>query len=78
MMPELKLLLLTIIQDLINSLVQNISEIHKFFPLKDSVSNIVYLYLTDSKVNIQDISLENLNVSITLLIVTKVKCYSVS
>lgn len=63
LMPELKILLLTVIQDLVNNLVYNISEIHTFFPLKDSVSNIIHLYLADCKIDIQNTSLENINVS---------------
>lgn len=64
-MPELKSLLLTELQDLIDCLVYNISEVHKFFPLKESVSNIIYLYLTDCKIDLENMSLENINVSMT-------------
>jgi len=64
-MPELKLLLITVLQDLIDNLVYNVSEITTFFPLKDSVSNIVYLYRTDCKIDLQNTSFENINVSIT-------------
>lgn len=67
LMPELRTLLLDMLHDLINFLVYNISEIHKFFPLKDFVSNIVYLYLTDCNVDVKDTSLENINVSILIL-----------
>lgn len=62
-MPELKSLLLTELQDLIDCLVYNITEVHKFFSLKNSVSNIIYLYLTDCKINLENTSLENINVS---------------
>jgi len=65
LMPELKSLLITVLQDLINNLVYNISEVHKFFPLKESVSNIVYLYRTDCKIDLNNISFENINVSKT-------------
>jgi hypothetical protein len=68
-MPELKNLLLTVMQDLINNLIHNISEIHQFFPLKDSISNIVYLYLTDCKIDLENTSLENINVSGIVLII---------
>ncbi|VVC36528.1 Hypothetical protein CINCED_3A022662 [Cinara cedri] len=61
LMPELKSLLLTELQDLINCLVYNISEVQTFFPLKDSVKNIIYLYLTDCKIDIENTSLENIN-----------------
>lgn len=64
LMPELKTLLITVIQDIINNLVFNIAQVRAFFPLKNSVSNAVYLYLTDCKVDLKDTSLENLNVSI--------------
>lgn len=64
LMPELRTLLFTVIQDIINNLVFNISQVHAFFPLKDSITNVVYLYLTDCRVDLQDTSLENLNVSI--------------
>lgn len=63
-MPELKTVLLVTFSELIGNLVYNISEIHKFFPLKDSVSKMVYLYLTDCKIDTEDTSLENLNVSV--------------
>lgn len=63
LMPELKTLLLTTLNELIDNLVYNISKIQKFFPLKDSVSSMVYLYLTDCKIDTQNTSLENLNVS---------------
>lgn len=62
-MPELKILLMTVVQDLINNLVNKISEIHTYFPLKDSVSNVVYLYLADCKIDLKNTSLENINVS---------------
>lgn len=65
LMPELKSLLITVLQDLINSLVYNVSEVHTFFPLKDSVSNIIYLYRTDCKIDLKNNSLENINVSIS-------------
>lgn len=64
LMPELRTLILYMLHDLINFLVYNICEIHKFFPLKDFVSNIVYLYLTDCNFDVKDTSLENINVSI--------------
>lgn len=64
LMPELKNMMLTIIQNLINNLVYNISEIHTFFPLKDSVINIINLSLTDYKIDLQNTSLENINVYI--------------
>lgn len=64
-MPELKSLLITVLQDLINNLVYNISDVHTFFPLKDSVSNIAYLYRTDCKIDINNTSFENINVSKT-------------
>lgn len=67
LMPELKTVLITVIQDLINCLQYNISDVHTFFPLKDSVSNVVYLYRTDCKIDLQNISLENINVSICLI-----------
>lgn len=63
LMPELRTLLLTVMQDLINSLVHDISEVHAFFPLKDFVSNIIYLYNMDCKIDLNDTSLENINVS---------------
>lgn len=63
-MPELKTLLITVIQDLINNLIYNVTEVHTFFPLKDSVSNIAYLYRTDCKIDIKNTSFENINVSI--------------
>jgi len=63
-MPELKTLLITVLQDLINNLVYSVTEVHTFFPLKDSVSDIVYLYRTDCKIDIENTSLENINVSI--------------
>jgi len=63
-MPELKYLLITVLQDMINNLVHNVSEVHTFFPLKDSVSNIVYLYRTDCKIDLKNTSIENINVSI--------------
>jgi len=74
MMPELKVLLLTVLKDLINSLVYNISDIHTFFPLKDSMSNITYLYLTDYKIDFQDTSIENINVSITSILLINNMC----
>ncbi|XP_016662271.1 uncharacterized protein LOC100167172 isoform X2 [Acyrthosiphon pisum] len=61
LMPELRTLLITVLQDLINNLVYNISEVHTFFPLKDSVSNIVYLYKTDCKIDLKNTSFENIN-----------------
>ncbi|XP_025191236.1 uncharacterized protein LOC112591595 isoform X2 [Melanaphis sacchari] len=61
LMPELKSLLTSVLQDLINNLGCNISEIHSFFPLKDSVSNIVYLYRTDHKIDLNNTSFENIN-----------------
>ncbi|XP_015370720.1 PREDICTED: uncharacterized protein LOC107166531 [Diuraphis noxia] len=61
LMPELKYLLITVLQDLINNLVHNVSEVHSFFPLKDSVSNIVYLYRTDCKIDLKNTSIENIN-----------------
>ncbi|CAH1732545.1 unnamed protein product [Aphis gossypii] len=61
LMPELKSLLITVLQDLINNLVYNISDVHTFFPLKDSVSNIAYLYRTDCKIDINNTSFENIN-----------------
>lgn len=64
LMPELKSLLLAVIQDLINCLVKNISEVHTFFPLKDSVTNVAYLYLTDCTIDLKNTSLENINVSL--------------
>jgi len=63
-MPEFKSLLITVLQELINNLVNNVSEVHTFFPLKDSVSNIVYLYRTDCKIDLNNTSFENINVSI--------------
>lgn len=69
LMPELKNRFLTVLQDLINNLIYNISKIHTFFPLKNSVSNIVYLYLTDCKIDLENISLENINVSVIVLII---------
>lgn len=64
LMPELRTLLITVLQELINNLVYNVSEVHTFFPLKDSVSNIVYLYKTDCKIDLKNTSFENINVSI--------------
>lgn len=61
LMPELRTLLITVLQDLINNLVYNISEVHTFFPLKDSVSNIVYLYKTDCKIDLKNTSFDNIN-----------------
>lgn len=63
MMPELKNVLMTTLQDLINHLIYNISEVHTYFPLKKSVSNVVYLYLTDCNIDVKDTSLENIYVS---------------
>lgn len=62
-MPELKTMLLTVIQDLVNNLVYSIAEIHSFFPLKNAVSDAVYLYLTDCKIDLHNTSLDNINVS---------------
>ncbi|XP_060844643.1 uncharacterized protein LOC132924379 [Rhopalosiphum padi] len=63
LMPEFKSLLITVLQELINNLVNNVSEVHTFFPLKDSVSNIVYLYRTDCKIDLNNTSFENINKS---------------
>lgn len=63
LMPELKSVLFAVIQDLIDCLVKNISEVHSFFPLKDSVTNVAYLYLTDCTIDLKNTSLENINVS---------------
>jgi len=68
LMPELKSILLNVLQDLINHLIYNISEVHTFFPLKDFISNVVYLYLTDCEIDVKNTSLENINVSIKLII----------
>lgn len=65
LMPELKSVFLSIIQSLIDNLVSNISEVHTFFPLKDSIINVVNLFLTDCKIDQQNMSLDNINVSLT-------------
>ncbi|CAI6358990.1 unnamed protein product [Macrosiphum euphorbiae] len=61
LMPELRTLLITVLQELINNLVYNVSEVHTFFPLKDLFSNIVYLYKTDCKIDLKNTSFENIN-----------------
>lgn len=66
LMPELKKILLTVTQSLINNLVCNISEVHTFFPLKDSANNIINVSLTDHNIDLQNTSLENINVYIYL------------
>lgn len=65
-MPELKNVLLIVLQDLINHIMYNISKVRKFFPLKDSISNFVYLYLTECKIDVKNTSLQNINVRLTL------------
>ncbi|XP_050437956.1 uncharacterized protein LOC126844129 isoform X2 [Adelges cooleyi] len=61
LMPEMKNSLLTLVQDLIDRLVQSISEVHRKFPLKQSVSKVIYLYLNDCKIDLENLSLENIN-----------------
>ncbi|XP_050437957.1 uncharacterized protein LOC126844129 isoform X3 [Adelges cooleyi] len=72
LMPEMKNSLLTLVQDLIDRLVQSISEVHRKFPLKQSVSKVIYLYLNDCKIDLENLSLENINKGSILHILNEV------
>lgn len=76
LMPELKKMLLTVTQSLINNLICNISEVHTFFPLKNSANNIINVSLTDHNIDLQNTSLENINVYISIYLHILLYLYS--